>query len=219
MRLFLLDAAGSLVFFALGYYWLGLNSATNASLALSVAVLIALALLGAWLMSFAFSRDVRSALRRVPVLLPWLVIAAAVAGLYFYAASYAEPLDHWVSSALTLATRTPVQLPFARPLIGFLAFLIAATVLLPAAARAVQTGSLRDWRPVFTRPHLAAAVVYLYFGLWLPWTLFWWIPETGSFAGEMTSFLVRAGLALFFFVGAWLVFAWHCRAESLAPER
>ncbi len=219
MRLFLTDAAGSLVFFALGYYWLGLNSATTASLGLSVLVLIALALLGAWLVSFAFTRSARAALGRIPVMLLWLVVAALVAGAYFYAVSYADPLDNWVSSALTLGTRTPVQIPFARPFFGLLAFLLAATVLLPAAARAVHTGALRDWRPVLTRPHLAAAFVYLYFGLWLPWTLFWWVPDAGSFAGEMASFLVRAGLALFFFVGAWLVFAWHCRAEALAPER
>jgi hypothetical protein len=218
IRVFVIDAIGNVALFALAYYWLGLPAASTGHLALSILVPIILAALAAYLMAFAFNRDARAAVSRIPVMLLWLVIAGMSFALILFALGYVNTIDNWINSALTLLTRKPVQLPYMGTIFRGIGAFLFALILLPAAARAVVTGQLKDFRPVNKRNYLLATAGYLFLGLWLPWTLFWWIPRVESFGGQMTSFLLRMTIAFSLYIGAWLVFAWYCRAQALAPE-
>jgi hypothetical protein len=218
IRIFLIDAVGNLALFGLAYYWLGLSAGSTGALALSAVLAIVLAALAAYLIAFGFNRDAKAAVSKIPVMLLWLFAAGIVALILKTVWSYAGPIDNWINSALTLATRKPIQFEYMRTVFAAIAFLLFAAILLPAAARAAATGSLFDIRPVSGRGYLLSFLVYVFIGLWLPWTLFWWIPRVDSLTGQTASFLARMLLAFTLYVGAWLIFAWHCRAKALAPE-
>jgi hypothetical protein len=222
MRIFIIDTIGNLTLFGLFYYWLGLSAASAGSLVMAILVAIVLAALAAYLVAFGFNRDPIAALGKVPVMMLWLVVALTVLVVLMPFWNWAVPVGNWLGSALTFGTRTPIKpawistaWQYGVNLIG--AFILTA-ILLPAAARAVQTGSLRDWRPIAGRSYLLTAALYLFIGVWVPWTLFWYIPRIDSFAGQMASFGLRMALAFSLYVGAWLVFAWHCRGQALPPE-
>ena len=222
IRVLAMEAVGSVLLFAVAYYWLGLPSASAGHLAISAILALAGAMLAAYLIALAFNRQLGAAGSRTPVMLLWLLIAAVVFAALMPVWGWSGAAGNWLGSALTLGLRTPVKPQAVSTVydaaITLLAALILMTTLLPAAARAAHTGSLRDWHPVFSKAYLAASALYLFAGLWLPWTLFWYIPTIASFEGQMASFLLRGALAFGLFVGAWVVFAWYCRAQALAPE-
>ncbi|MBY0505817.1 MAG: hypothetical protein K2X03_18015 [Bryobacteraceae bacterium] len=222
MRLFLIDAVGNLVFFALAYYWLGLRLSSIGNTAVSVLLAAGLLTLVAYLMALAFNREPVAAVRRTLPMLAWLGIVALVLGVFAYLDSYTTAVGQWLGSALTFATRTPVQLDFLpRTVLAILLLVLTLRTLLPVAVRVANgAGGLRDWRAVpLSVSYLAAVFAWAVVGSWLPWKLFWWIPSVSSFAGQMASFVLRAGAAFVLYVGAWLVFAGYCRAKTLTPER
>ena len=223
IRVFLIDALGNLVLFGLAYYWFGIPASSTANLALSAAILLLILALAAYLVALAFNRDPGASARRIPVMLLWLVVLAVLLSVLTPVWGWATPIGNWLGSALTFGTRTPVKPEWIATLFRLGVFLFGGLVLiaslLPAAARAASTGTLRDWRPVLSLSDIAAAFTYFFAGLWLPWTLFWWIPAVQSFEGQMASFLARAGLAFSIYVFAWLVFAAHIRQRTLPPER
>ena len=67
--------------------------------------------------------------------------------------------------------------------------------------------------------YLATTAAWALAGLWLPWTLFWWIPYLASFEGQVLSFTLRVGAAFILYVAAWLIFAWYVRGLALPRER
>ena len=223
IRVFLIDAVGHLALFALGYYWLGLPTSSTGNVILSVALVVLMMALVAYLIAFAFNRDARASVGRIPALLIWLGVSGAVWAAFAYLLSFTPAVDLWINSALTFATRIPMQLPSIIRgvlLIGLL--MVALRILLPVAVRVAASGSegLRDWRPVsLSFGYIGAALAWLLIGLWIPWQLFWWIPTITSFAGQMASFVLRAGVAFALFTGCWLLFASYCRAKTLTPER
>lgn len=226
MRAFLIDAAGNLAVFGLSYYWLSLPASSTGNLLLSVALAAVIYLLVAYLVAFAFNRDARGAASRVPALAVWLLVVAGLLAAIMPVWGWAEGVGNWLASALTFSTRVPVKPEWLvacfRFLVGGLAGLVMLAALLPVAVRAAQHGGegLRDWRPVsLTWGYLASAVTWMAIGLWLPWKLFWWIPQFATFEGQMASFAVRAGLAFALYVATWLIFAGYCRAKTLSPER
>lgn len=223
IRVFLMEAVGNLALFALGYYWLALPTSSIGNVILSVALVVLMMAMAAYLIAFAFNRDARASVRRIPALLTWLGISGAVWAGFAYLLSFAPAIDLWIDSALTFATRIPVQIPYISRgvlLIGLL--ILALRLLLPVAARAANYGAdgLRDWRPVpLSLRYIAAVIAWVLIGLWIPWRLFWWIPTITSFAGQMASFVLRAGVAFALFTGGWLLFAGYCRAKTATPKR
>lgn len=219
IRVFLIDALGNLILFGLAYYWLGLPASSTGSLALSAGLLVVMLLLLAYLIALAFNRQPRAAIARIPAMLAWLALAALPAGVLLLLMQWTPAIDNWISSALTFATRTPIQLPYSRLVLLATLLFLAIRLLLPVAARTAALGfdGLRDWRPAPSS--LLRAALYFFAGLWLPWQLFWWIPTIASFEGQMASFLLRVGTAFALYVGSWLLFAWHIRAKALPPER
>jgi len=223
IRLFLLDAVGNLALFALAYYWLGLRTSSTGNVIISVALVVLMTALVAYLIALAFNRDARASVGRIPPLLIWLGIAGLVAGLFFYLSSFAPAIENWLNSALTLATRTPIQLKWIPLSLLLIALgIISLRHLIPVAVRTANQGvdGLRDWRAVpLSLGYLAAALAWILIGLWIPWQLFWWIPKLVSFEAQMASFLIRVSVAFAIYVGAWLLFASYCRTKTLPPER
>ena len=223
IRLFVVDAVGNLALFALGYYWLGLPASSTGNVVLSVVLVVLMMALAAYLLALAFNRDARSAIGSIPALLIWLGLIAPVAYAFAILLSYTAGIDNWINSALTFATRIPVQLKYISSGVLLLVLaIVALRVLLPVAVRAAAHGAdgLRDWRPVpLTLGYFLAAAAWLFAGLWMPWKLFWWIPTLSSFEGQMASLVLRAGLTFVLYVGAWLIFAGYCRTKTLTPER
>ena len=155
-----------------------------------------------------------------PQAVPWMLLP--VAGVFTWACGKTHAVDQWINSALTLSTRTPVNLTYLGKALAALLAILAIRLLLPVAARTANSGfeGLRDWRPVaLSLGYLAATAAYAFAGLWLPWTLFWWIPTLTSFEGQVLSFALRVGAAFILYVGAWLIFAWYVRSQALPPER
>ena len=219
---FIGQAIGHLALFGLGYYWLGLPASSTGKLILSAVLALIILLLVAYLMAFAFNRDARLSLSRIPPMLVWLALLLPVAGVFTWVCSKTHAVDQWINSALTLATRTPVNLTYLGKALAALLAILAIRLLLPVAARTANSGfeGLRDWRPVaLSLGYLAATAAYAFAGLWLPWTLFWWIPTLTSFEGQVLSFALRVGAAFILYVGAWLIFAWYVRSQALPPER
>ena len=219
---FIGQAIGHHALFGLTYYWLGLSASSTGKLILSAVLALIILLLVAYLMAFAFNRDARLSLSRIPPMLVWLGLLLPVAGVFRWAFSTTHDVDQWINSALTLATRTPVNLTYLGKALAALLTIVAIRLLLPVAARTANSGfeGLRDWRPVaLSLGYLAATAAYIFAGLWLPWTLFWWIPNLASFEGQMLSFTLRVGAAFILYVTAWLVFAWYVRGQTLSPER
>ena len=219
---FIGHALGHLTLFGLAYYWLGLPASSTGNLALSVVLALIILCLLAYLVAFAFNRDARLSLSRTPPMLVWLGLLLPVAGVFTWAFSKTNAVDQWINSALTLATRTPVNLTYWGKVSTALLALLTIRLLLPVAARTANSGfeGLRDWRPVgHSLGYLAATAAYAFAGLWLPWKLFWWIPTLASFEGQMLSFTLRVGAAFILYVAAWLIFAWYVRGQTLSPER
>ena len=222
IRLFLIDALGNLALFGLAFYWLGLPASSTGNLILSAALALVILILAAYLIALAFNRDPRQSLARIPAILCWMSLLVPVAAAFFIASNYVDDLDQWVNSALTMATRTPVHLKYFGKVLAALLVIVLIRLLLPVAARAADAGvdGLRDWRPVkLSTGYLITTALYLALGLWLPYTLFWWIPEIGSFTGQMLSATLRIGAAFALYVGAWLLFAGYVRGQALSPER
>ena len=219
---FIGHAIGHLALFGLAYYWLGLPASSTGKLALSAVLALIILLLVAYLVAFAFNRDARLSLSRIPPILVWLGLLLPVAAVFSWACGKTHDVDQWINSALTLATRTPVNLTYLGKVLATLLAILAIRLLLPVAARTANSGfeGLRDWRPVkLSLGYLAASTAYAFAGLWLPWTLFWWIPNLASFEGQMLSFILRVGAAFILYVAAWLIFAGYIRGQTLSPER
>ena len=219
---FIGHAIGNLALFGLTYYWLGLPASSTGKLALSAVLALIILLLVAYLVAFAFNRDARLSLSRIPPMLVWLGLLLPVAAVFSWACGKTHDVDQWINSGLTLATRTPVNLTYLGKVLATLLAILAIRLLLPVAARTANSGfeGLRDWRPVkLSLGYLAASTAYAFAGLWLPWTLFWWIPNLASFEGQMLSFILRVGAAFILYVGAWLIFAGYVRGQTLSPER
>lgn len=219
---FMGHAVGHLALFGLAYYWLGLPASSVGKLALSAVLAVVILLLVAYLVAFAFNRDARLSLSRIPPMLVWLGLLLPVAAVFSWACGKTHDVDQWINSALTLATRTPVNLTYLGKVLAAILAIMAIRLLLPVAARTANSGfeGLRDWRPVkLSLGYLAAFTAYAFAGLWLPWTLFWWIPNLASFEGQMLSFILRVGVAFTLYVAAWLIFAGYIRGQTLSPER
>jgi len=153
-----------------------------------------------------------ASLRRLPKLLPWVLLAAALLALAVWLAGYGPRVTVYLSSRFTLWLRAPVspqKIEWVYPALLRSLCLIGWLVLLPLASQAAGGGfSKRQALEMAAawRYWLACALLVLA-GIYLPGRLIWWIlPVQGLFL-ETLSMLVRFSLAYLLAVTAWLTLA------------
>ena len=154
----------------------------------------------------------RTTLRRLPKLLPWVLLAAALLALAVWLAGYGPRVTVYLSSRFTLWLRAPVspqKIEWVYPALLRSLCLIGWLMLLPLASQAAGGGfSKRQALEMAAawRYWLACALLVLA-GIYLPGRLIWWIlPVQGLFL-ETLSMLVRFSLAYLLAVTAWLTLA------------
>jgi hypothetical protein len=224
MRDFLIDAAGSLILFALFWFWLGIPVAEPWQLALTAVGALILAAFTAYLAGFAFTRDLKLSLQRIPAYLVWLLLLA-VALLPIWWLSQHTPdaglvLGSWLTYQMRIAIDPADATEWLNRLLLFAAAAISLLFACPAAARIGERGfgAIREWKPVLKAGYLAECVIYVLLGLIVPVLLFRWIPAAKGLGLQLTSLTVRLLIAFMLFVACWLEFTRRCRRQTLTPE-
>jgi hypothetical protein len=136
-----------------------------------------------------------------------LVVVAGACWLHgaAFARSFRLALRHlpWTVLIAAIALAAYLALPAAKW------WWIARWIVLPSLLVSLFAGAAahgwRAWRGFSARSLAVPALVFL--GVWIPMRLLAWVPRVSSFGMEMTSFVVRAGVAYLLFVAAWLVLA------------
>jgi hypothetical protein len=206
----------------LGYYWLGLGESRAGALLGSLLVAAAVVCLTCCLYgaSFAFFAERRvmaafgTALRR---LAPLVVAAIAVLAIYALVSRLADALDDpgfRLASWLTLKLRKPVK-PATVQRIFHAAVWVARWAIVPVLTLPMVSAIVsRGWRGFGaivarcrTWLYWIEAPVLVLIAVWVPMKLIAWTPHMKSFGGEMTSFVVRAGIGYLLFVAGWLAVA------------
>lgn len=181
---------GNALLLVLFYLWLGLPERTATDLAASAISLVALLAGALWLYGLtlaAFQAPTRAdaarrALERMPRLLPWTALIAAV--------------------SIGAAWRWP-QHP-----LGLLAVPVVLALLPPAGQAAGGAFSLKQAIRILGRPsYWITATGALLLGIQLAKLLVTWAPQASGFAVQSASLALRFGLAGLLAVVAWL---WLC---------
>jgi hypothetical protein len=217
-----LQFAANALLLWLAYYWLGIGEGTGGQLLWSAAVALAIAAMVCWLQGAAFAyfgsdgRKLRPALSRaLRHMLPLLAAAVAIMGLYVLL----DRCGEWtngpafkIASFLTMKLRKPVKPSSVHNVflaaLWLVKWMIAPALLLPMIAGIASRGwtgfrdfgaRARKWRS------WVETLVLVLLAFWIPFRLFYWVPRGHSFSLEMTSFVLRIGVAYLLLVGAWLV--------------
>ncbi len=148
-------------------------------------------------------------------LLPLFVIAIAAALIYGVLAYWHDSFAHKafvIGSYTTMKLRKPVPpsgvLRWYHGLIWLLRWLIVPAVLFPLAAAVARFG----WRGFHLRSlkrgknvlYWLEVCALLLLAIWVPFKLFFWVPQITPFAWQMVSFLARLGSGYLLFVAALL---------------
>jgi len=153
-----------------------------------------------------------ASLRRLPKLLPWVLLAAALLAVAVWLAGYGPRVTVYLSSRFTLWLRTPVspqKVDWIFPALLRSVCLIGWLALLPLASQAAGGGfSKRQALQIAGsgRYWLACAVLVLA-GIYLPGRLIWWVLPVPGLLLETLSMLVRFCLAYALAIAAWLTLA------------
>ncbi|MBI1896135.1 MAG: hypothetical protein HYS04_06300 [Acidobacteria bacterium] len=214
LRQFPIQALGLAMVLAGCWLWLGIPDERTWQVALAGLGALALAAFAAWLAGVALAAfqaaptlaAFRSALQRLPRLLPWTLLIVALAAAAVYLGSYDQRLTAYTASAATKWLQKPVKpesIHSIYPALRWLAFAVLALLVFPwmPPSRAPGSRPRRQWR------YWAWAAAAIALGTYLPYKLVWWVPPTGSFAAEVASVLLRFGLAYLMAVAAWLLLA------------
>lgn len=219
--LFACHLVGNALLLLLAYYWLGVSESNAGHLLWSI--FLALILIGgtAWLHGFALAqfhglclrRSALSSLRNLLPLVLLTLVAIAVYGALTWLANSDEHAAYAIGSYSTMKLRRPVAPSGVHRIIQGLFWIthwvVVPAVLLPLAG-AVSVVGWRGWN----RHSLRLSRRFLYWievgvllvlAIWVPLRLFFWVPLIGSFAGQMTSFVLRAGIGYLLFVSGLLL--------------
>jgi len=221
--------AGTAALLWLGYSWLGMGEARATALAFSFAVALLFLCLTCWLYGAAFpffaGRRVGpafgTALRGLPAL-----VAAAIALLVLYAlvgwlADVTSGAGFKLASWMTLNFRKPVR-PYTVQHVFDVIFWIVRWMVLPLLMLPMVAAiALRGWRGFAAigagccrRLYWLKAPLLVLIGLWIPLKILGWVPHMKSFPMEMTSFVLRVGVAYLLFVAGWLALAFVTSAGN-----
>ncbi len=229
-RLAVVHLGANALLLGCGYYWLGISESRSSSLAWSA--LIGMLLLGLACSTYGATFAFFSAAERQQIfpawktaarnLLPLAAAAAAIAVAYWLLAllqDYSSDPAFNIASFLTLKLRKPVTPASVARVFDAVFWLIRwvalPVVLLPIVCaistrgwpgfHAIGAGARRWW-------YWIAAPVLLLGAVWAPLKLLGWTPRAGTFALEMTSFVLRATFAYLLFGAAWLALAFATSA-------
>jgi hypothetical protein len=151
------------------------------------------------------------ALRRLPKVLPWAVLAAVVVAAAVWLAGFAPKVSAWLASLLTLRLRaavSPRQVEWIYPVLLRGAACVAVLVLIPLASQAAGGVRVRAALRVAARPrYWLACAVLVFVGLYLPGILIQWVPAFENLSTRAGSVALRFGLAYVLAVTAWLTLA------------
>jgi hypothetical protein len=218
--LFVCHLIGNALLLWLAYYWLGVNESTNARLIWSVIVALVFVAGAVWLHGMALAHFSgiplaeaarQSARHLAPLLVLSLLTLALYGALLWIGDQLARPA-YVLGSWLTLHLKKPVSPRSVERVFHFLLdlvqYVVVPVVLLPLA-RAIAVAGWRGWTVANLRQ--SRRVLYwievgllLFFGIWAPFKLFFWIPRITSFGGQFWSFALRLGLGYLIFVVALL---------------
>ena len=211
-----LHLLGDALLLWLGYRWLGMDESDGSHLFASFG-LIAIVIVGAaWLHGLALahfaglslaSAALRSLRSLIPLTLLCLLAMLIYGGLVWVDRSYSG-VAFRMASFLTLHLRKPVAPALIEKLFhGFMLVLewsLVPALLIRVGARVATTG----WSG-FRRMQLGirsfwvfavAVAAFLFLGIWVPFRLFFWIPDISNFWGQFASFVVRTGFGYLLFV-------------------
>ena len=151
-------------------------------------------------------------LRRLPKLLPWVLLAAALLAVAVWLAGYGPRVTVYLSSRFTLWLRAPVspqKIEWVYPALLRSLCLIGWLVLLPLASQAAGGGfsRRRALKMAATWRYWLACALLVLAGIYLPGRLIWWILPVQGLFFETLSMLVRFSLAYLLAVTAWLTLA------------
>jgi hypothetical protein len=209
LRLGAVHAAGNLVLLWLGYYWLGLAESRASSLAWSAAVALCILVLAAVLHGAAFvcfsepklplRRAFATAARRLPLLIVCAIVVIALYAVIGRLHDLSRTPSLQLASYLTLKVRRPIR-PATIARIADAIFFVAQWAVVPVLVLPLiaRRSGVRTWRYWIATPCL------LLCAFWLPLRVLGWVPRVDSFWLQLVSFAVRAAVAYFLFVGAWL---------------
>jgi hypothetical protein len=201
------------------YALLGMGDQTVWQLVISALLALVVLFAAVWLHGTALAAFHRVGqapgllpLRRLPKLLPWVLLAAALLALAVWLAGYGPRVAVYLSSRFTLWLRTPVspqKIEWVYPALLRSLCLIGWLMLLPLASQAAGGGfsKRRALEMAAAWRYWLACALLVLAGIYLPGRLIWWIlPVQGLFL-EMLSMLVRFSLAYLLAVTAWLTLA------------
>jgi hypothetical protein len=216
---------GNALVLGLAYYWLGVGESSAAALvwsaALAVVILtMACCLHGGTLVFFradqprSLSVAFRTVLRHMAPFLAAVVLIAAVYWLLAQWAAYSSTPALRIASWCTLKLRKPIK-PATVQRAFDLVLALVRWMVIPVFVLPMFAGiAARGWRGAAefgrhrrSRFYWAAAPVLLLCALALPWQLVAWVPRVSSFAMEMLSFMVRAGVSYLLFITGWICLA------------
>lgn len=218
--------AGNALILWLGYLWLGMGESNTLHLLFSALVILLFACSGVWLHGLALihfdgragsslRRASHVALRHVPQLLVFVLIACIVYALLAWLYGSLGGVAFTIGSYLTMLVRRPVApettLAIFHALIWILRWLVAPALLVPMAGQIAVEG----WRGFRLSQQSKRALYWLQVfllllaAIWAPMKLLAWIPGMPNFAAEMASFLVRLAIAYLLFAGLLLVLEWR----------
>jgi len=207
--------AGNAALVGAAYAWLGIAEANWAAVLGSAGLALLVIVAGLWLHAAALAAfhgvGPGLALRRLPKVLPWAIVAAAVVMAGVWLAGYAPKVSAWLASWLTLRFRaavSPRQVDWIYPGLLRAVCAVAVLALVPLASEAAGGFGLRAGLRVAARPrYWVACAVLVFAGLYVPGKLVGWVPAFESLAARAASVVVRFGLAYVLAVTAWLTLA------------
>jgi hypothetical protein len=217
-KLLALHLGGNAILLGGAYGWLWIAEATVVEVVWSGLLALGIVFAAVWLHGVALAAfhgesalPLGATLRRVHRLLPWALLAAAVACAGAWLGQFEGRVTAWLASVFTLWLRTPVsprQVAWVYPALLRGCCLVALLCLAPLASQAAGGGRLRQALGVMGRPrYWITCAVLVFAGLYVPGRLVGWVVEWESLAARLASVAVRFAVAYALAVTAWLALA------------
>src|SRR5208282_2195546 len=238
LKLWLLNFVANAAALAAWYFWLLVPDAHGWQVAGSLLAAICIIVLVVWLRagtlayfrvaafreSGAVWRAFRHSLRHVVALALWAVALAAVMWFLFWLRTYPPQFGVWLWQKLPQSLRfaSPRQLTQYAYCLLWLLMLGAAAKWLPIATTIAVSGfgkqALRSWR-VLKRPmYWVWFCVLVFFGVYVPYRLIWWIPAVDDLRKQAWSMGLRFFAAHLIVITAWIALVWMVGVRTEREE-
>ncbi len=207
---------GDAVLLWIGFYWLGLDESDAPHLLWSAAVVLLVILGAAWLhgLTFAhfsgvrFPRAAALSARHLLALGALILVTFALYRLLHWVATVYGGAAYAIGSYSTMKLHRPVPPTSVQHAFHFivrlLQWVVLPALLLPIAA-AISVDGWRGvrWRFIRRRRtwlYWIEVAVLLFCAVWVPFKLFFWVPQVTAFNAQLASFVLRIGVGYLLFV-------------------